>query len=151
MSTYETMGKAELRNACKAAGIKYSNMTNETMRTALNKHEANNAPTQVQSVQQPAVSAEPVVTTPPAAEAPTAPAPAEQPKAAPVPKDSRNGMTKPKAGSICASIWDACNAIVAAGEKVTFAALKEKLPNVNDSTIRTQAQRHRTYGKDVAK
>jgi hypothetical protein len=84
----------------------------------------------------------------PAAEAPVAD---KQEKPAAPPREARNGVTKPKAGSICASIWETCDAILAAGQKITFAAIKEKLPNVNDSTIRTQAQRHRTYNKEAAK
>lgn len=94
-----------------------------------------------------AKSAEPVVTTPAAADVPAA-APAEKPKGekpAPAPKDVRNEVTRPKAGSICAGIWDVCDSMRAVGEKITFAAVKEKLPKINDSTIRTQMQRNRTY------
>lgn len=83
-----------------------------------------------------AKATEPVVTTASAA-------PAE--KASPAPKDTRNDVTRPKAGSICAGIWDVCDSMRAVGEKVTFADVKKALPKVNDSTIRTQMQRNKAY------
>lgn len=168
--SFNEMGKDELRSACKAAGIKgYGKLSNLQMREALeNAYASRNvgatpeetARNVVAELKREAeVQSAPAVTTPVAAEAPAAPAPdpmsepsrvaAKQDKPAPAPKDSKNGITRPKAGSICAQVWDACDAILAAGPdaKVTFAALKEKLPTVNDSTVRTQQQRHRTYHK----
>lgn len=123
----DDMGKDQLRAACKAAGITgYGKLSNLQMREAL-------------KAAQPAEELAPVVTTP--AEAPAAAAPADEPKEekpAPAVKDSRNNITRPKAGSICAQVWDACDAILASGQKVTFAGIKERLPTVNDSTARTQ-------------
>ncbi|HEY6923691.1 MAG TPA: hypothetical protein VI653_09495 [Steroidobacteraceae bacterium] len=171
MINYDAMSKAELRNACKAAGIKYSNMTNETMREALTKADAERvhaadrpsepavavvteqptiiAPTTesspavdalendfsnfVESL--PATSAEPAVTTPAS----------EKPKAAPAPKaEQRNGVSKPTRG-LTLDVWNACDSLKAEGKELTFEALKEKLPNHNAATIRTQRQRHKTY------
>lgn len=161
MSKYDTWAKVDLRNACKAAGIKgWGKLTNGGMRDALVAHyavpqvetltaedkaaDAFTAAEKAASVEAPAA---PVEAAAPAAEKPAKPKKAAKPAAPKVALDQRNGVTRPRVGSICANIWDACDAILAADQKITFAGLKEKLPKVNDSTIRTQAQRHRTYHK----
>lgn len=76
------------------------------------------------------------------AAAPAAPTP-------PTAKDQRNGVTRPKAGSICASIWDACDTLKGEGKDTTFDALKALLPKMNDATIRTQRQRHKTFSANA--
>lgn len=152
MSTYD-MGKAELRNACKTAGIKYSNMTNETMRKALQKHiEANMA----KAAPVEATAPEAVVTPPPAVESapaaepaaplcavcdhieelhklsssthpftpkPAAPAPAEKPKAEATPKDARNGVTMPRSASLCLMVWQTLDKLRAEGKATPANAL----------------------------
>lgn len=60
-------------------------------------------------------------------------------------REQQNGVTRPAEGTTCRAIWDACEAIKAAGQDITFAALSAKLPKVNAATIRTQRQRFRTY------
>jgi hypothetical protein len=106
-----------------------------------------NAPAKVKSAAKPPKgkkAADPVVTTP-VAETPAAPAAVEAPKPAPVPKNQRNGITRPKAGTICAGIWDVCESMKAVGQDTTFEEIKKALPKVNDATIRTQRQRWKTY------
>jgi outer membrane biosynthesis protein TonB len=133
----ENMTKDQLRKACKDAGIKYGSMSNLQMRDALKAAQPPETP----------APAEPMVTTPAADPAPAEkPAEAPKPKAAPAAKQpQRNGVTQPKAGSICASIWNACAELKADGKEMSFAALKEKLPKVNDATLRTQRQRFNTF------
>jgi hypothetical protein len=141
----DDMGKDDLRKACKAAQISYGKLSNLQMRDALKVAWAR---TTIPA------SAEALVTTPPAAEAPAAVPAEKSAKPARVPAESRGGVTRPKAGSICASIWEACDELIAAGTEITFAALKEKLPKVNDATLRTQKQRHRVFtgaAKEAAK
>ena len=70
------------------------------------------------------------------------PASEKQPHA---PKDQRNGVTRPKPGTICAGIWDVCDSMKAVGQDTTFEEIKKVLPKVNDATIRTQRQRWKTY------
>jgi hypothetical protein len=133
----ESMTKDQLRAACKAEGIKYGSLSNLQMREALNA---------LKAIENPPAT-DPTVTTP-AADPIPAETPAEsqkQEKPAQAAKNQRNGITMPKAGSICASIWEACDALKAEGKETSFEALKEKLPKVNDATIRTQRQRHKTY------
>ena len=132
MSKYDTWTKVDLRNACKAAGIKYGNMTNETMRAALVAHYAVPAETltpedkaadaftaaeKAASVEAPA---ETVVTTPAAEDvseqrsddAPTAPVEAAAPAAAEKP-------AKPKRAAKPAAALDQRNGVTrpAAGNK----------------------------------
>ena len=140
MSNVNTMNKTELRAACKKAKISYGDMTVAQMRAALD------------AVSTPVVIAEPVVTTAPAVEAAPADAPAapvaaepKKPAAPKAPADQRNGVTRPRAGTTCALIWQTCETMIAAGEEITFTGLKEKLPDVNDATLRTQRQRQKTY------
>ena len=103
--------------------------------------------------------AEPVVTTPAADPAPAeatapavteteAPKPMKEPKAVPAPKaEQRNGISKPTRG-LTLDVWNACDALKAEGKDTTFEALKEKLPNHNAATIRTQRQRHKTFNAE---
>jgi len=169
MSKYDTWSKVDLRNACKAAGISYTNMTNATMRQALVAHYATD--TQVETPAVPEVLEQraddvPVVTTPP-----TDPAPAEvdplgisaglraiqdsapavaakpaKPKAPRAPKDQRGGVTRPSADGKCGQVWSACDALKEEGKELTFDALRLLVPaETSDATIRTQRQRHRKF------
>ncbi len=154
MSKYDTWGKADLRNACKAAGIKYTNMTNETMRQALVAHYATDA--QVEAPAAPEVLEQrtddvPVVTTPPADAAPAAepvaePTKPKEPKKPAAPKDQRNGQTRPVAGNKCSQVWQALDALKAQGTEITFAALRPTInAEIADATVRTQWSRWRKY------
>ncbi|MFL6600177.1 MAG: hypothetical protein ACJ8R9_02505 [Steroidobacteraceae bacterium] len=169
MSKYDTWGKVDLRNACKAAGISYTNMTNATMRQALVAHYA--TATQVEAPAEP----EAVVTAPAAPEvleqrtddAPAAPEPAadpvpaedaapaaaekpaepvKEPKKPAAPKDSRNGVSRPAAGNKCAQVWAALDALKAQGTEITFATLRPTInAEIADATVRTQWSRWRKY------
>jgi phage gp16-like protein len=89
MSAYDEMGKVELRAACKEAGITgYGKMTVAAMREALS-HEAEQTPVRA-----------PVVTTPAKA------APKADPKAKRESQEERNGVKRPRAGGLCAQVWE---------------------------------------------
>lgn len=82
--------------------------------------------------------------TAPAATAPAATAPA----AAPVPKDERNGVTRPKAGTQTGMVWDICDELSKAAN-----APAERKPvvdrctaaGINPSTAATQYGKWRKY------
>jgi hypothetical protein len=138
-SNVETMGKAELRAACKAAGISYSKLTTEGMRNALtiraavNAVDAESKGRSAPTGDEAALDAEPVVTTAaqvapnapvaaPAAETTPAPAvaPAKAkkvaaPKAPKVAAEVRNGIQRPRAGGACDAVWSALDKLHAAG------------------------------------
>ncbi len=120
---FNSMGKAELRNACKAAGIAYGKLNNDGMRAALAavysepvapevtvesaqedvKPELAQAP-QEQVIETPQVAAGPVreVTV----------GTVVAPKSLKIEKgrDESNGVRRPSTGSICRAIWDALDA-----------------------------------------
>jgi hypothetical protein len=68
-------------------------------------------------------------------------------EAAPVAeKDTQNGITRPAEGSASRLVWDTIESLGGnpkAGEVV--AAVKVASPDANDSTIKTQLARWRTY------
>ncbi len=127
MTTLEsltTYGKAELRAACKEHGIAgYSKMNNDGMRSALTEKLAEpldpaSLPhqTELDEEQSRGLGVEPVVTTP------------EKHKKIAVPKEpreERNGIKRPRAGGVCAEVWFALDAMLAAGESPTTQALKD--------------------------
>jgi hypothetical protein len=62
------------------------------------------------------------------------------------PKDQRNGITRPGAGTACRAIWDLLDQLKADGKELTFATLRAGIdPKVADATLRTQRQRWNHY------
>lgn len=130
MSKFDEMGKVELRQACKEAGIKnYGKMNNEGMREALKAAHAE----PVQEEQAKAVVTE---------EAPVAPSglasmveqlvgatKKEEEEVVPTAtkrtssglkiekdREERNGIKRPSVGGTCRAVWDALDAAVAEGK-----------------------------------
>lgn len=70
-----------------------------------------------------------------------------KPDKAPIaPKDQRNGITRPGAGTACRAIWDLLDQLKADGKELTFATLRAGIdPKVADATLRTQRQRWNHY------
>jgi hypothetical protein len=135
-SNVETMGKAELRAACKAAGISYGKLTAAGMRDALkiraavNAVDAESKGRSAPAVAETLLDAEPVVTTvaqvvsvepaapvaaPAAAVAPAKARKVAAPKAPKVPAEARNGIQRPRAGGACDAVWSALDKVHAAG------------------------------------
>ena len=130
-SNVETMGKAELRAACKAAGISYGKLTVAGMRDALkiraavNAVDGRSAPAEVDEtvVAQQVEQVAPVTTPAAATESPAVAPPAaaarvkapKAPKAPKVPAEVRNGITRPRAGGACDAIWKLLDLLHAAG------------------------------------
>jgi hypothetical protein len=102
---FDEMGKSELRAACKAAVISYGKLTVGEMRDAL---KAKNAPAAQVAIAEPAPVVEPTA----------APAVAEPVKKAPAPKverEIRNNVKRPGDGTACGAVWQALDAMLAAG------------------------------------
>jgi hypothetical protein len=146
MSKFDTMGKVELRQACKEAGIKnYGKMNNDGMRAALKTHYADAKGTEE-------AAPEAVVTEEVQEEAPVS-APSglvtmvqqiiganqkkEEERSAPAAakrtssglkiekdREERNGVKRPSAGGACRAVWDALDAVVAEGKTPTAKDVK---------------------------
>jgi hypothetical protein len=90
-----------------------------------------------------------VVTTPAADPAPAeaaalavaeaeAPEPAKEPKAPRVPRDQRNGITRPAEGK-CRAVWNVLDGLSSEGREITFKELRGLVGSeVADATVRTQ-------------
>lgn len=152
MANFNEMGKVELRQACKEAGIKnYGKMNNDGMRAALEAHYA-------ESVQEQAVAQtepETVVTEAEAAaeqaiensapsglaamvqqiigvkpekqEERTAPASAKSTSTGlkiEKNREERNGIKRPSVGGTCRAVWDAMDAMVESGKQPTAKDVK---------------------------
>lgn len=103
----DTAKKDELRSLCKAHGVKgYGKLSNDGMRAALRAliETDPNYQTAVTKKDAPA----PVVTTP-------APAPLVLAAKTTAQREERNGVKRPKDGGLCAQVWSALDALLAAG------------------------------------
>lgn len=161
MINFNEMGKVELRQACKEAGIKnYGKMNNDGMRAALETHYA-----EAKGVEEAAPEA--VVTEEVQEEAPVS-APSglatlvqqmiganqkkEEERSAPAAakrtssglkiekaREERNGIKKPSVGGQCRAVWDALDDMVAAGTQPTAKQVKalaeERGWNPNNASI----------------
>jgi len=61
--------------------------------------------------------------------------------AAPAPRESRNGIPRPAAESICGSVWAFLDANKGATANDVIAGIK----NINPATARTQTQRYKKF------
>lgn len=156
MSKFDSMGKEELRKACKAASIAYGKLNNDGMRAALKSKEAPAAaPAPAPKVQTPEVKSQPA----PAAqtEAPKVDGPRAttvgtvvESKSLKIEKGrpSANGVTKPSVGSICRAVWDALDAKRAELKAIpSFENVRDlmKSNNWQRNTAFTQFQRWKQY------
>lgn len=153
MSKFDTMGKEELRKACREAGISYGKLNNDGMRAALKAKEEEAAPAAAHTEE----TANVVTQEAPAAEAPAAEASEtsapsglaamvrqmtgantkkEEERAPAVAKrtsnglkiekdrEERNGVKRPSVGGMCRAVWDALDAAVAEGKTPTAKDVK---------------------------
>lgn len=120
MISYETMGKEELRQACRAAGISYSKLNNEGMREALRaaeeaaeaaeeaeqdgfKVQTNDLASIVQQISGANQQNVQVETTPAVAKRTSNGLKIEKDR------EERNGVKRPSAGGMCRAVWDFCD------------------------------------------
>ena len=161
MTNFNDLGKVELRQACKEAGIKnYGKMNNDGMRAALEAHYAD-----AKGAEE--VAPEAVVTQEAQEEAPVS-APSglakmvqqmmganqkkEEERSAPAAakrtssglkiekaREERNGIKKPSVGGQCRAVWDALDDMVEAGAQPTAKQVKalaeERGWNPNNASI----------------
>jgi hypothetical protein len=143
MRNFDEMGKVELRQACKKAGIKnYGKMNNDGMRAALEAHYADVKGADVKGAEEAAPEA---VGTEEVQEEASVSAPSdlakmvqqmmganqkkEEERTAPASvkststglkieknREERNGIKKPSVGGTCRAVWDAMDAMVASGK-----------------------------------
>jgi len=67
---------------------------------------------------------------------------AEPSTEATTPRENRNDVTRPAAGTLCAKVWDALDSLKTDGKEITFDAVRELAgKEMTDATIRTQRQR----------
>lgn len=147
MANFNEMGKVELRQACKDAGIKnYGRMNNDGMRAALEAHyaEAKGAEEAApEAVVTEEVQEEAPVSAPSGlasmvqqmmganekkAEREAAPAAAKRTSSGlkiEKEREERNGIKKPSVGGQCRAVWDALDDMVAAGTQPTAKQVKE--------------------------
>lgn len=139
INDYSTFTKSQLRTACKEAGISYKGLNNDGMRLAL-RNAADEAEVVDWAAFDPSVveQAEPEeVLEEVEEEAPVVPGPSQhvtkgarvaRPQGAPkAPKEKkervlrteRNGVKRPLPGGVCAQVWDALDAAIAAGTALT--------------------------------
>lgn len=163
--------KGQLREACRAHSISYTSLNNDGMRDALASlatdavvevaavqgEETAGAQAFIDSTVVPAVVVteaevtalieaprEPRVLTDvvvPAVE----PAPVKAPKVAKVPQPEQHGVKRPKNGTICAQIWDWCDAQDTAGVRPEAKVLRAALPGLDDTTKTVQFYRWRKF------
>jgi hypothetical protein len=157
MSKFDSMGKEELRKACKAAGIAYGKLNNDGMRAALKSKEAPApAPAPTPKAQKPEVKTQPA----PAAQKTDETVPAGprekvvgevvQAKSLKIEKnrEARNGVKRPSVGSICREVWDALDASRSKTKEVpTFENVRDlmKAHNWQRNTAFTQYQRWKQF------
>lgn len=117
MISYETMGKEELRQACRAAGISYSKLNNEGMREALRAaeeaaEEAEQAGFKVQTNDLASIVQQISGANQQNVQVETAPAVVKRTSnGLKIEKDreERNGVKRPSAGGMCRAVWDFCD------------------------------------------
>lgn len=157
MINFNEMGKVELRQACKEAGIKnYGKMNNDGMRAALEAHYAD-AKEVEESVVTEEVREEAPVSAPSGLatmvqqmvganqkkeEERSAPAAAKRTSSGlkiEKAREERNGIKKPSVGGQCRAVWDALDDMVAAGTQPTAKQVKalaeERGWNPNNASI----------------
>ena len=157
MINFNEMGKVELRQACKEAGIKnYGKMNNDGMRAALEAHYAD-AKGAEEAVVTEEVQEEAPVSAPSGLatmvqqmmganqkkeEGRSAPAAAKRTSSGlkiEKAREERNGIKKPSVGGQCRAVWDALDDMVAAGTQPTAKQVKalaeERGWNPNNASI----------------
>lgn len=161
MINFNEMGKVELRQACKEAGIKnYGKMNNDGMRAALEAHYADakgDEEAAPEAVVTEEVQEEAPVSTPSGLatmvqqmmganqkkeEERSAPAAAKRTSSGlkiEKAREERNGIKKPSVGGQCRAVWDALDDMVAAGTQPTAKQVKalaeERGWNPNNASI----------------
>lgn len=161
MANFNEMGKVELRQACKEAGIKnYGKMNNDGMRAALEAHYADTkgaeeaAPEAVviEEAQEEALVSAPsglammvqqmMGANQKKEEEHSAPAAAKRTSSGlkiEKAREERNGIKKPSVGGQCRAVWDALDDMEAAGTQPTAkqvkALAKERGWNPNNASI----------------
>lgn len=161
-----TFNKGQLREACREKGIGYAGMNNDGMRAALAEYasdfgtvvDANvgsearelvslrdTNPTVAEvAAQKPRVLPTLVAPTTLEPVAPVAPV-AKAPKEPKVPQPEANGVKRPKAGTICAQIWDWCDKTNTEGVRPEAKALRAALVGLDDTTKTVQFYRWRKF------
>lgn len=127
MSNFESMGKEELRAACRVAGVSYSKLNNAGMREVLRAAEAatvESASVELADVTEDAVHAPFILEAVEAADAVVTAAPVAtntSGKGIKIEKEreEHNGIKRPSVGGTCRAIWDAMDELVAQGETPT--------------------------------
>lgn len=149
MSKFDSMGKEELRKACKTAGIAYGKLNNDGMRAALNA--------KFPEAPKPEVKPQPAPAAQKTEAAPVASGPREkvvgevvQAKSLKIEKNraARNGVKRPSVGSICREVWDALDASRAKLKAIpTFENVRDlmKAHNWQRNTAFTQYQRWKQF------
>lgn len=157
MINFNEMGKVELRQACKEAGIKnYGKMNNDAMRAALEAHyaDAKEAEEDVvtEEVQEEAPVSAPSGLATMVQQMMGANQKKEEERSAPAAakrtsgglkiekaREERNGIKKPSVGGQCRAVWDALDDMVAAGTQPTAKQVKalaeERGWNANNASI----------------
>ena len=160
MANFNEMGKVELRQACKEAGVKnYGKMNNDGMRASLEAHYAEPKGKEVapEAVVTQEVREEEPVRVPGGlssmvqqmigaieneAERKDAPVTAKRTSSGlkiEKEREERNGIKKPSVGGQCRAVWDALDAMVEAGMQPTAKHVKvlaeEREWNSNNASI----------------
>lgn len=158
MFNFNEMGKVELRQACKEAGIKnYGKMNNDGMRAALEAHYADvkgSAPEVVvtEEVREESPVSAPSGLTTMVQQMMGANQKKEEERSAPAAakrtssglkiekaREERNGIKKPSVGGQCRAVWDALDDMVAVGTQPTAKQVKalaeERGWNANNASI----------------
>ncbi len=160
MANYQSMGKVELRAACKEVGIKYGKLDNEGMRAALKAKEDEtaqpvkslfgigeqaNAEKEVPaSVQKPVhetirenIKAKDVA--PVVAKVKAEPTSSKVGTKIEKHRPEQNGVKRPSVGGMCRAVWDFLDAKVAEGVTITAKDVKAWAPsqgwNPNNASI----------------
>lgn len=141
MSKFDSMGKEDLRAACREAGISYGKLNNDGMRAALKaKYEApvaeqkpNPLATMVQQMTGANEKKEEERTAPAAAKRTSSGLKIEKDR------EEKNGVKRPSVGGMCRAVWDALDAAVAEGKTPSAKDVKALAEangwNVNNASI----------------
>lgn len=160
-----TFNKGQLREACREKGIGYAGMNNDGMRAALAEYASDfgavvdatfvdaNAGSEARELvslrDANPTAAEVAAQEPrvlPTLVAPTTLEPvAKAPKEPKVPQPEANGVKRPKAGTICAQIWDWCDKTNTEGVRPEAKALRAALVGLDDTTKTVQFYRWRKF------
>ena len=168
MDKFDAMGKEELRAACREAGISYGKLNNDGMRAALRAKAAPvvEAPAEIDPTSDNQMREDEVATDEEAVQTPAsngllgsmvqqmmgAHDKGEEKRATPAAakratsglkiekdREERNGVKRPSVGGMCRAVWDALDAMVAAGKSPTAKDVKalaeEKKWNANNASI----------------